>query len=129
MPLPESSEHFLKYDYTETKDVCKHFLTLVTAVLVFSLTFSEKIVDYKNATDFAKYLLLGSWILFLFAIIACGIGLVYMCLAGGVAVSKELFAYPRQARTSFAWILAAGTCFILGLLCLIATAVVAVYLK
>src|SRR5438093_461644 len=118
MPLPESSEHFLKYDYTETKDMCKHFLTLVTAVLVFSLTFSEKVVDYKNATGFAKCLLLGSWILFLFAIIACGIGLVYMCLAGGAAAYnyKDLFAYPRQARTSFAWILGAGTCFVLGLL-------------
>jgi len=92
MRLPESSEMFLKYDYAETKDLCKHFLTLVTAVL----TFSEKIVDYRNATPLAKYLLLARRIMFLVAIIACGVGLVYMCLAGG----GRYFEYNRPSTRS-----------------------------
>jgi hypothetical protein len=39
-------ETFLKYDYAETKDLAKDFLTLVSAILVFSLTFAEKIVNF-----------------------------------------------------------------------------------
>ena len=44
--LPEFVDNFLKYDYGETKDLCKSFLTLVSALLVFSVTFSEKIVAF-----------------------------------------------------------------------------------
>jgi len=32
----------MKYDYAETKDLCKEFLTLVSGVPVFSVTFAEK---------------------------------------------------------------------------------------
>jgi hypothetical protein len=42
-------QDFLKYDYAETKDLSKSFLTLVAAILVFSLTFSEKIVDFSTS--------------------------------------------------------------------------------
>jgi hypothetical protein len=35
MPLNEDSVNFLKYAFAETKDLTEHFLTVVTAVLVF----------------------------------------------------------------------------------------------
>src|SRR5436305_14054304 len=129
MPLSEGSELFLKYNYAETKDLCKHFLTVVTAVLVFSLTFSEKIVDYKNATRFAKILLLTSWALFFVSIIACGIGLVFISLAGGSAVYQGIPPQPPQALSAYRFIVAAGFSFILGLLSLMATGFVAVLYK
>src|SRR5687767_2944902 len=53
----ELAQLFLKYDYPETKDLCKQFLTLVVAVLVFSLTFSEKIADFPRASNTTKALL------------------------------------------------------------------------
>jgi hypothetical protein len=54
-------ELFLKYNYPETKDLCKQFLTLVVAVLVFSLTLSEKIIQFQQASFFAKLLLGVAW--------------------------------------------------------------------
>jgi hypothetical protein len=41
--------NFLKYDYPFTVDMAKSFLTLISAVLVFSITFSDKIVDFPKA--------------------------------------------------------------------------------
>jgi hypothetical protein len=56
--IDEAAKLFLQYNYLETKDLCKHFITIIIAVLVFSLTFSEKIIDFKNASTLAKSLLL-----------------------------------------------------------------------
>lgn len=58
---PTPSEMFLKYDYPETKDMCKQFLTLLTTVLVIALTFSDKIVSFNNATTYPKWLVILSW--------------------------------------------------------------------
>lgn len=44
--IDEKAELYLKYDYTETEDLCKHFITVVVAVLVFSLTLAEKIITF-----------------------------------------------------------------------------------
>ena len=40
---------FMRYDFAEMKDVCKEFLTLVAGILVFSVTFAEKIVGLKGS--------------------------------------------------------------------------------
>jgi hypothetical protein len=45
---------FLDFVYPEVKDLCKHFLTLVTGILVFSVTFSEKIVIFQTAGKWAR---------------------------------------------------------------------------
>jgi hypothetical protein len=37
-------QKFLVFLYPEIKDLAKHFLTLISGVLVFSVTFSEKII-------------------------------------------------------------------------------------
>ena len=64
------SDLFFKYNYTETKDFCKQFLTLVVAVLVFSLTFSEKVVDFPNASLAAKLCLTLAWTSMLISIVS-----------------------------------------------------------
>jgi hypothetical protein len=55
----------------------------------------------------------------LFAIIACGLGLAYICLAGGQALYGWDDDYLRTASTSYWWIIAAGMSFVAGLVCLI----------
>lgn len=62
--LPDA-EMFLKYDYPETKDMC--FLTLITTVLVITVTFSDKIVDFSNASGISKWLVISSWTSFFIA--------------------------------------------------------------
>ncbi|HEX8411710.1 MAG TPA: hypothetical protein VF883_22880 [Thermoanaerobaculia bacterium] len=112
---------FLKYNYLETKDLCKQFLTLVSAILVFSLTFSEKIVGFANAGTWPKTLLAVGWSSMLGAIVAGGIGLLYITMAAGDAVYAKLRFYSLAAR-SYKYIVVAGALFVVGLCALIATA-------
>jgi hypothetical protein len=113
--------NFIKYNFTITEDLCKQFITVVTGVLVFSLTFSEKIISFSTAKKSFRILLGVSWASMLFAIIACGLGLTYICIAGGQAVYGGE-GNPVAAWTSYKWITAAGISFIVGLISLIIAA-------
>lgn len=77
---------FMQYHYAETKDMIKHFLTLIAGILVFSLTFSEKVVNFNQASLFPKRLLFVSWGLLILAIAFCGVGMCFNSLAAGEAV-------------------------------------------
>ena len=116
------AEMFLKYDYPETKDMCKQFLTLITTVLVISLTFSDKIVGFTTASIVAKWLIISAWTSFLLAIILCGLGLLFITMAAGEAAYRGTKNCKRVSN-AFKMIVAAGGSFILGLVLLISTAV------
>jgi hypothetical protein len=119
--IVDPAANFVKYDFAITQDLCKQFITVVTGVLVFSLTFSEKIVNFASAKKPMRILLAIAWASMLFAIIACGLGLTYICIAGGQAVYGG-GDYPSVAWTSYKWITAAGVSFIVGLTSLILVA-------
>ncbi len=119
-----SSEMFLKYDYPETKDMCKQFLTLITTVLVISLTFSDKIVGFTNASTISKWLVISSWTSFLLAIILCGLGLLFVTMAAGEAAYNKT-KNRKRVTNAYKMIVAAGGFFILGLVLLISTAIAA----
>jgi hypothetical protein len=118
-------ELFLKYNYPETKDLCKQFLTLVVAVLVFSLTLSEKIIQFQQASFLAKLLLGVAWSSMLISVIFCGIGLVYITLAAGDAVYYKMH-YLRFAAKAYTCIVVARMGFIVGLVLLIVAALMSV---
>lgn len=113
----ELIEYFLKYNYPETKDLSIHFLTLVVSVLVFSIAFSEKIIDYANTSKINKIILVIAWISLLLAIIMNGIGLTIHTMAGGVAVyQKSIVEVQRLAQEAYKLIIIGGILFITGLL-------------
>jgi hypothetical protein len=116
-----SADNFLKFDYVETKDLCKQFLALVASLLVFSVTFSEKIVDFDHAPLVPKLLLVGSWFSFLVAIIATGGALYVLFNAGMLATHRpEKGEWRLRMRfISFQLLNVAGVSFVLGLLVLI----------
>ncbi len=120
------SEMYLKYDYPETKDMCKQFLTLITTVLVISLTFSDKIVGFSNASITSKCLVASSWTTFLLAIVFCGLGLLFVTMAAGEAAYSRI-KNSKRVYNAYKMIVAAGGLFILGLILLISTAIVATY--
>ena len=124
--MSELARLFLQYDYPETKDLCKHFLTVVTAVLVFSLAFSEKIVHFPTASRMAKRLLLSSWCSMISAIILCGIGLCYISVAAGDAVYGGV-QYFDLAVVAWRWIVVAGVCFVVGLAALMGAGIVSIH--
>ncbi len=122
------SEMFLKYDYPETKDMCKQFLTLVTTVLVISLTFSDKIINFTNASTASKWLIILAWTSLLSAIIFCGVGLLLITMAAGEAAYNKTKDW-RKINRSFKMIVFAGAAFVLGLILLISTVVTATLSK
>jgi Mn2+/Fe2+ NRAMP family transporter len=68
-------------------------ITLLTAVLVASITFSEKIVDVSRSALAAKVLMISCWGLLLLAIVACGAGLALMAAAAGFASYRPELNY------------------------------------
>jgi hypothetical protein len=124
--MSDLAKLFLQYDYPETKDLCKHFLTLVTAVLVFSLAFSEKIVNFPTAPKPAKRLLLSAWCSMIGAIIVCGVGLCYITIAAGEAIYGGA-RYYDSAFVAWKLIIIAGVSFVVGLVALMGAGVVSIY--
>ena len=124
MPLNDDAANFLRYAFTETKDLAEHFLTVVTAVLVFSLTFSEKIAGFSEASTWVRVSITVSWSSMLLAIISCGIAICYVALSGGAAsASASPESYWSIMNTGIFWLGSGGVLFVVGLLALLASVV------
>jgi len=117
--MTEAAQTFMTFDYAETKDLCLHFLTLVSGVLVLSVTFAERIVAGAQPKATPRVLLCSCWTLLIAAMIACGIALVLLAAAAGDAVYGHLHGYPVTAWSAYRWVVAAGTCFVAGLVMLV----------
>lgn len=114
--MTDAAADFLKYAFTETKDLAKSFLTVVTAVLVFSLTFAQNIANFSNANVFTRVTLGLAWCCFLLAIVGAGIAIYYVGLAGAAAsANSDSSRYWACMRIGVKWLVAAGGVFVLGL--------------
>lgn len=115
-------EKFLQYDYAETKDLLKTFLTLISATLVLSLTFSERLISSGGASAATRNLLFASWATFIVALICAGLGVCFIAAAAGKAIYGHIplfnTSYWRLAVTSWIFVLAAGSCYVGGLVVL-----------
>jgi hypothetical protein len=116
---------FLTRDLPESKDLAKSFLTLLTAVLVASITFSEKVVGVNQANWFPRALMIFCWVCILGAIIACGVGLTAMTIAGGYAAYSPFVAYVALELSALRYFVSAGVAFCLGLASLLIAGVFA----
>jgi hypothetical protein len=113
--IDERAKRFIERDFAETKDLSKAFLTLLTAVLVASITFSEKIVDMKTAGPWSKGLMIGSWLCILGAIVACGTGLAVMTNALGAAAWAPHLDWTVLEGRALILLVFSGVLFVLGL--------------
>jgi hypothetical protein len=133
--IPPEIESFLKYDYAETKDLAKSFLTVVSALLVFSVAFSDKIIDFAHAKPTPRILLIVAWSLFILSMVAGGGGLYFISISGAQAlysgwgapphtllVSPEA-TYRDTELTAFYCLMVAGFVFVAGLFALMLSAV------
>ena len=125
--IPDEAKNFMAFDYAELKDLCKQFLTLVSGILVFSVTFAEKIVGYRSN---ARWPVIASWIAFIVAIVLCGLGLGLIALAGGQAVSGAPSQFYRHMESQAVRLtLGAGLSFVVGLTCLMIAGVLTMFTK
>jgi len=117
-PVGSECERFAKLfvsDYTESKDLAKSFLTILVAVFVASITFSEKIVDMSKAGTGPKTAMILCWVFLLIAIIACGTGVAYMVIAYGIAVYTPQIDYRFHEARAVQLFLGSGVAFGAGL--------------
>ncbi len=126
------ADKFIKYGYPEIKSLGIQFLTLLTAILIFSLTFSEKIVNYNQSTNSVRAILIGGWTFLILAIISDGIGLAFNAMALPTALSDLNEFEKHQSRSSEFYepafislksILISGVFFISGLICIVSAGV------
>ncbi|MES2938808.1 MAG: hypothetical protein V4864_14065 [Pseudomonadota bacterium] len=120
-----SAETFLKFVYPETRDLCKHFLTLVSGILVFSITFSEKIVEFHKADVWPRRLLLFAWSMLVSAFLAGGLSLTMLFVSASRAAGNHP-GWGRLMELGGLTLFAAGGAFVLALLTLVACGVLAV---
>jgi len=78
-------ELFIEFKYPEIRDLLKQFLTLISATLVFSVTFSERIIDYRRSNSIQRYMVFSSWFMLVAALGGCGFGLYLNYLAAEAA--------------------------------------------
>ena len=79
--LANQAQKFLDRDYADFKDIGKAFLTLLSATLVASITFSEKIVDVGKADLLPMTTMIACWLLLIFSIITLVFGFANMAHA------------------------------------------------
>jgi hypothetical protein len=116
--MSESAQLYMTYPFAVTKELCQEFLTLASGILIFSITFSEKIVDFKSAGRKTRFLMFSIWTLFILSIISCGLALCVLSLAGGHAV-YGINDYEDLNYTTDKFIIAAGAFFIISLILIV----------
>jgi hypothetical protein len=114
------AEQFVRFWYSETKDLCKHFLTIVSATLAFSVTFAEKVVGVQGGMNASLWLLLFAWVLLVIAVVACGVGLLHTYRGGITATHhpERIAEVVRSGVVGTYYTLTAGTSFVIALLLL-----------
>jgi hypothetical protein len=123
----EESKLFLEFHYPEVKDLAKHFLTLNSGLLVFSVAFAEKIVGLPPVSGLGSRGLLFSWSLLIVALVSCGSGLYVVFLAAeraklSIALRRDM-NLGSLVRPCYLLLDLSGICFVSGLVILVLSAV------
>lgn len=123
------AKRFLDRDYSDAKDLVKAFLTLLSATLVASITFSEKIVDVGKATLLPLSMMITCWVLLLAAIIASGGGLLVLAGAAGIASAAPDHLFWPAADRGLVLIVLAGMAFVLALFAMVVAGIASLLQK
>lgn len=125
---PVSAKLFLEFIYPEARDLCKHFLTLNSGILVFSVTFAEKVVSFSSAPAKTKGWLVGAWILYALSFILGGTSVAGLFLSAGQAQSADASWNALMVASGYT-LFTACAFFCLGLLATVVAGVLAFYGK
>jgi hypothetical protein len=119
---------FLQVQYPEWKDIIKSFLTLSSGTLVFSVTFSEKVVVLHTATRNQRRTMMACWALLIASIVFSVVALCLLSWASSAAAyQSSLMPELRMMYSRSFWeyagaanffLLIAGIAFVSSLICL-----------
>lgn len=123
---------FYEKGYPEIKQLATQLLTLSSTILIFSITFSDKIVKLREASSSSVFLLISSWIFLIAALILDGFGIAFNAQAYGIALeddfdlqhygSTENYFYNAAGKSLFC-IMLGGFFFILSLFSIITSGI------
>ncbi len=121
-PKPSNAEIFIQFYYPEIKDLSKSFLTLVSGILAFSITFSTSIIGVSTASKLQLILLISAWLFFVIAIIAAGSGLYSNFVAANLAnkaiLGDSALKFKQLLKRPYIFLNIAGVSFVIGLILL-----------
>jgi hypothetical protein len=129
---------FIDKAYPEIKSLATQLLTLLTGVLVFSVAFSEKIINFNSAEQTTRIIMILGWTFLIMSIIANGFGLAYNAYAIPFAIADSYYAthgtigaasFYEPFINSLIAILLSGFFFILGLICIVIAGVISINRK
>jgi hypothetical protein len=116
-------EIFLEFYYPELKDLGKHFLTVVSAVLAFLVAFVERLINLTAATTFQRWFLILALGLLIISVASVGTGVYINFVAGGRANGSIIRGKPGDfkpfVRLTYLLYHVGGSAFVLAL-CLLA---------
>jgi hypothetical protein len=127
--LEKQAKLYLEKDYAESKDLAKTFLTLISAMLVASITFSEKIVDVSKAELLPLSTMIVCWVLLIVALVACGVGLALMTTAAGMVAYQPQLNFREMELRGVNLFLGSGVAFIFALVALVVAGVASLFEK
>src|SRR5258706_11996258 len=122
--ITEGSENdlFLKNVYPEIKDLGKQFVTLVSGILAFTVTFADKVIDFEKALLIEKLALLASWGAFVAAIAAVGWALWDNYNASMQALHQGIDVAWSTTYKTYRMFRVGAYSFGIGLICLVLAA-------
>jgi hypothetical protein len=124
--IKSHAKNFIERDFEVAKDLSKAFLTLLAALLVGSITFSEKIVNVQSAKRASRILMICCWLFLLIAIICCGVALAFMSVGAGWASYQPFSNYTLFELKAIYLYVGSGLSFGAGLVCLLAAGIVSI---
>jgi hypothetical protein len=132
LPPSEIAGLFLKYTYPEWKGMAVQFLTLASATLVLSVTFSEKVIGFQSASIAAKRAMFSCWTALILAIILAGISICFLLWAVNIASYQSVEKVQIIRAYGYSWadfwnlatilLVAAGFIYTSALVCLVVAA-------
>lgn len=119
---------YLRYDFVETRDLAKAFLTLTSAILVFSTTFARQTVGMKAGFSPTKMAMMSAWSALLVAIAIAFLSIYAVIIAGGRAVHGGGDVQLAATRAA-SLLVGASVLFILAMASLVAAGVLSIRLR
>ncbi len=122
------SDLYLRYDFVQTRDLAKAFLTLSSAILVFSTTFARQTVGQRAGFNPTKMAVMSAWSALLVAIAIAFLSIFAVIVAGGRAVHGGGDMQVAATRAE-SLLVGASILFILGMVSMVAAGVLSIRLR
>ena len=130
----DGAKNYIDTAYSEIKGISIQLLSLLAGILIFSITFSEKVVKYESASKLARWALISGWTCFIVAIIFDGFGLAFnaLALANGLFDSNSNSTYGSLTNVGYILpavralflIIISGFFFVIGLIFVVSAGVI-----